>query len=357
MSLPWKKIGLTICVFIVLSILTVALVFAAHAAGSINATETLCQRPDGSLSSGGKCEPSQDGNKIRLHRERAAEVKATIIPASTQKPSQLFDAETTSYFPPDFQAQNLMAYNGFANDEPSRFMMKPISELLKIETTTATPIEQTTLRKILSQPHPKRVAKQLFPCPIGGDLFFFCSEPLTILSNFKKLNCSSSPISFANFNKWGCCPQEFEFLKENCNEIYQSPEKMIGFLNSVDHWNYYLKNEKLRIESQGEFLKALQLLATHLKMNMEFSVFTLDFEKDRVAKDSQEHRRFLYDGTLLCYYYNHRSNSGRAKVSPCPNEIKDTKLDLENPKLYRKPHEGSNVGFLTLPTWEEYQKL
>jgi len=193
-------------------------------------------------------------------------------------------------------------------------------------------------------------------CPTGASLFYYCSIFSPKMGQFKELDCGN--IVQTNPLKEGihCCPFEFDFVQTFCNTIKEDPNFMFSFLNSNKRFKLQWETEENRIQMYNDYLKAFQVLSKDHGVNLEFSVLLGQPTSDAGSPGTFEHRKFLNDGSVFCYYYDPSKNTGQAKSSPCPKEIADYKLNLNSPNFYNAVDPDRSVFKLKLPTWKEYDE-
>ena len=195
----------------------------------------------------------------------------------------------------------------------------------------------------------KRTPPGLFVCPSGGDRPLFCSALLRMAS----VNISAHCSNMTDLYREGilCCGIELAHVKHVCLGR-ASGASNIEVVPKGDFWSAHLLVKSLRDSIYEEALIAYRMLSVRFGVNLEFSLFMLNHEKDRVNGRTQEHRRFLSDGSLFCYQLGEKTTQGRAKVAPCPVGIRNLKLDLSKLEFYKLL--GNNTAELALPSWKEY---
>jgi len=186
-------------------------------------------------------------------------------------------------------------------------------------------------------------------CPLDGHLYYFCLKQLSYV-DFSDLNCSNfESIVTESFN---CCPVLKSHFQSNCTRIKEDPHELTRFMGSSAYVESFIGDRDKRDVINTGYLKAFQLLATKHNVHLEFPVFMTKHGHELVNAETFEHRKFLSDGSVFCYFYNRKTYSGRAKAAACAEPIKLMQLNLTDINNYDKI--SPNVYQLKLPSWKEY---
>jgi len=233
----------------------------------------------------------------------------------------------------------------YQDEEPvSAVTYSSLAEILSV----AKPLSLTY--RVLARSGTSPTPANMTVCPYGGDRIYFCSSFLTNRQLYLSLNCSDFGPLFRQGLR--CCPFETHWLETECSNLKENPNSTLDFLNSDNYWNLYLQSSPYRNNVHNGYLKAYRMLSAVYNVNLEFPTFMANSDTDRLNKTTLEHRRFLPDGSLFCYYYDNQTGSGKAKSSPCPQKVRDIKLDLSQMEYYHQL--GDNILELKLPSWKEY---
>ena len=186
-------------------------------------------------------------------------------------------------------------------------------------------------------------------CPLDGHLYYFCLKQLSYV-DFSDLNCSNfESIVTESFN---CCPVLKSHFQSNCSRIKEDPHELTRFMGSSAYVESFIGDREKRDVINTGYLKAFQLLASKHNVHLEFPLFMTKHGYELVNAETFEHRKFLSDGSVFCYFYNRKTYSGRAKAAACAEPIRLVQLNLTDINNYEKL--SPNVYQLRLPSWKEY---
>ena len=186
-------------------------------------------------------------------------------------------------------------------------------------------------------------------CPLDGHLYYFCLKQLSYV-DFSDLNCSNfESIVTESFN---CCPVLKSHFQSNCSRIKEDPHELNRFMGSSAYVESFIGDREKRDVINTGYLKAFQLLASKHNVHLEFPLFMTKHGYELVNAETFEHRKFLSDGSVFCYFYNRKTYSGRAKAAACAEPIRLVQLNLTDINNYEKL--SPNVYQLRLPSWKEY---
>lgn len=297
-------------------------------------------------------------SKGRQAKELCAQPEAGVVLSTFCAWSQDPTTPTEEWVPPAFEKPAYLRQNAPGAKEKDEDLPTEASQVDLTRPANDEPQtpEPATLKDLFNQAGAvnyfkrkltpsKRATKKLDGfsiCPQGGDAFYQCAHVLTSRAFYSTFECSDLTQPKKALI---CCPHEYDFLVSNCPLIVKNPRVMQDYLNSGKLWENYFLSQGTRDAIQGELLSAL----VRLPGPQTFSLFLLDFSKDEVGEG--EYRRFLPDGTLVCYQYE-KASLGRAKIKKCPRQYQGIVLDLSDLNYYERLDNATLL--LSLPSWKEY---